>query len=158
MAGTKNKRSLGKIADLIRNMKQRKIPVIYEQASISEIIEAFVASTHSRLLYVVDQEGRLTGFISLGNLIRHVFFHYHEPYIDTRKLTHMALSETAGHFMQRTPHFAVASDDLQEVLQRMVKDNIKEIPIVDNEKKIVADLTIVDLLNQYKQVRGSDLL
>ncbi len=154
MAGAGNKRSLGKIADLIRNLTQRKIPVIYEQAGISEIIEAFAESTHSRLLYVVDQEGGLKGFISLGNLVRHVFFDYHDPYIDTRKFTHMAISETAGHFMQREPHFAVASEDLQEVLQRMIKYNIKEIPIVDDEKKIVADLTIVDLLNQYRHVKG----
>ena len=98
----------------------------------------------------------IVGFY-LGHLVRHVFFDYHDPYIDTRKLTHMAISETAGHFMQREPHFAVASEDLQEVLQRMIKYNIKEIPIVDDEKKIVADLTIVDLLNQYRQVRGADL-
>lgn len=155
---TGNKRNLGKIADLIKDLRQRKIPVIQERAGISEIIEAFTGSTHSRLLYVVDQTGRLKGFISLGNLVRHVFFDYHDPYIDTRRFTHMAISETAGHFMQREPHFAIASDDLKEVLQRMVKNNIKEIPIVDNNKKIVADLTIVDLLNQYKQVRGSDLL
>lgn len=69
----------------------------------------------------------------------------------------MAISETAGHFMQRLPHFAVASDDLKEVLQRMVKNNIKEIPIVDNDKKIVADLTIVDLLNQYRNVKGDQI-
>lgn len=157
MAGTRNKRGLGKIADLMSTLKQRKIPVIYEQAGIGEIIEAFAASSHSRLLYVVDQEGRLKGFISLGNLVRHVFFNYHDPYIDTRKLAHMAISETAGHFMQREPHFAVASEDLQEVLQRMIKNNIKEIPIVDDEKKIVADLTIVDLLKQYGNVNGPDL-
>ncbi|MDY6971385.1 MAG: CBS domain-containing protein [Thermodesulfobacteriota bacterium] len=146
MAGVRNKSGSGKIADLLDNLKQRKIPAIYEQASISEIIEAFAGSSHSRLLYVVDQEGRLKGFISLGNLVRHVFFNYHDPYIDTRKLTHMALSEIAAHFMQREPQFALASDDLQSLLQRMIKYNIKEIPIVDDEKRIVADITIVDLL------------
>ncbi len=157
MTGTKNKRGLGKIADLITTLKERKIPVIYEQAGISEIIEAFAGSSHSRLLYVVDQEERLKGFISLGNLVRHVFFGYHDPYIDTRKLTHMAISETADHFMQRDPHFAVASEDLQEVLQRMIKNNIKEIPIVDDEKKIVADLTIVDFFKQYRNGKCLDL-
>ena len=146
MAGVRNKSGSGKIADLLDNLKQRKIPAIYEQASISEIIEAFAGSSHSRLLYVVDQEERLKGFISLGNLVRHVFFDYHDPYIDTRKITHMAVSEIAVHFMQREPQFAVASEDLQNVLQRMIKYNIKEIPIVDDEKRIVADITIVDLL------------
>ena len=149
------KNNTGKIADLLGDLAHRKVPVINEQASIDDIIRAFARSTHSRLLYVVDQKGRLKGFISLGNLVRHVFFHLHTPHIDTRSFTHMAVSDAAGHFMQRAPHFATASDDLQTVLQQMVKDNIKEIPIVDEEKKVVADLTIVDFLNHYRKVPGS---
>jgi CBS domain-containing protein len=151
MAKNANEKDPVKIADLIRGMAQRNVPIINEQADIDEIIQAFARSTHSRLLYVVDQKGKLKGFLSLGNLVRHVFFHYHAPHIHTRSFTHMAVSEKAGHFMQRSPQFAVASEDLQEVLQRMIKNNIKEIPIVDEDEKVVADLTIVDFLNHYRK-------
>ena len=151
MAKTANREKSLKIKDLIRDMERRKVPIINEQADIDEIIQAFTRSTHSRLLYVVDQKGKLKGFLSLGNLVRHVFFHYHEPHIHTRSFTHMAVSEKAEHFMQRSPQFAVASDDLQEVLQRMIKNNIKEIPIVDEDEKVFADLTIVDFLNHYRK-------
>ena len=101
MVKTANKKKPVKIADLIRGMAQRKVPIVNEQADIDEIIQAFARSTHSRLLYVVDQKGKLKGFLSLGNLVRHVFFHYHTPHIHTRSFTHMAVSEKAGHFMQR---------------------------------------------------------
>ncbi len=151
MTETGNRKTPGKIADLIKDLDHRKIPVINEEAGIDEIIQAFARSTHSRLVYVVDPKGRLKGFLSLGNLVRHVFFHLHEFHINTRRLTHIALSEKAGHFMQRAPHFAVASDDMEAVLQRMIKENIKEIPIVDEEKKVVADLTIVDFLDHYRK-------
>ncbi len=151
MAKTENKKKNLKIADLITDMEHREVPIINEQADIDEIIQAFARSTHARLLYVVGKKGKLKGFLSLGNLVRHVFFHYHEPHIHTRSLTHMAVSEKAEHFMQRSPQFAVASDDLQEVLQRMIKNNIKEIPIVDEGEKVVADLTIVDFLNHYRK-------
>jgi len=50
MAGAKDKRSLGKIADLMEQLKQRKIPVVPKQANVSEIIDAFAASDHSRIL------------------------------------------------------------------------------------------------------------
>lgn len=101
MAGAENKRSLGKIADLLEVLKQREIPVVHERATVSEIVDAFVRSHHSRVLYVVDNEGRLRGVISLGNYVRHVFFLYHGPQIDTRSLISMVVSETAEHFMQR---------------------------------------------------------
>jgi CBS domain-containing protein len=157
MAGAKDKRSLGKIADLVERLKQRKIPVVSKRATVSEIIDAFAASDHSRILYVVDDEGSFRGVLSLGNMIRHVFFHYHDPSIDSRSLVSMVVSETAGDFMQKEPMVAMLSDDVEAVLQRMIDHNVKEIPILDDEKRVVADLTIVDLLKHYKCIKGPDL-
>ena len=158
MAGAKNKRSLGKIADLLEQLKQRKPPVVSKQATVSKIIDAFAVSDHSRVLYVVDDEWRFIGVLSLGNMIRHVFFHYHDPSsIDSRSIISMVVSETAGDFMQREPIFAIYSEDVEDILQRMIDHNVKEIPILDDEKRVVADLTIVDLLKYYKSVKGPDL-
>jgi CBS domain-containing protein len=157
MAGAKDKRSLGKIADLVERLKQRKVPVVSKRATVSEIIDAFAASDHSRILYVVDDEGSFRGVLSLGNMIRHVFFHYHDPSIDSRSLISMVVSETAGDFMQQEPMVTMLSDDVEAVLQRMIDHNVKEIPILDDEKRVVADLTIVDLLKHYKCIKGPDL-
>ena len=158
MARAKDKRSFGKIADLLEQLKQRKVPVVLKRATVSEIIDAFAASDHSRILYVVDDEWRFIGVLSLGNMIRHVFFHYHDPSsIDSRSIISMVVSETAGDFMQREPIFAIYSEDVEDVLQRMIDHNVKEIPILDDEKRVVADLTIVDLLKYYKSVKGPDL-
>ena len=157
MAGAKDEKSLGKIADLLEQLKQRKVPVVPKRATVSEIIDAFAASDHSRILYVVDDEWRFIGVLSLGNMIRHVFFHYHDPSIDSRSIVSMVVSETASDFMQREPMFAIHSEDVEDVLQRMIDHNVKEIPILDDEKRVVADLTIVDLLKYYKSVKGLDL-
>ena len=157
MAGAKGKKGLGRIGDLVEELKDRKIPVVSRGATLSEIVDAFVRSNHSRLLYVTDEEGRLRGVISLGNLVRHVFFLYHDAYIDSRNLVSMAISETARDFMQREPLFAVVSEKVEDVLQRMIDNNVKEIPVLDEEKRIVGDLTIVDLLKHYKYVKGADL-
>jgi CBS domain-containing protein len=152
MAGAKNKRSLGKIADLLEQLKQRKLPVVSKRATVSEIIDAFAVSHHSRVLYVVDDEWRFIGVLSLGNMIRHVFFHYHDPSIDSRSLVSMVVSETAGDFMQREPMFAIHSEDVEDVIQRMIDRNVKEIPILDDEKRVIADITMY-----YKSVKGPDL-
>jgi CBS domain-containing protein len=150
-------RGLGTIADLAETLKDRKIPVVSRRATVSEIVDAFVGSNHSRLLYVTDDEGRLRGVISLGNLVRHVFFLYHDAHIDSRNVVSMAISETAADFMQREPVFAMVSEKVEDVLQRMIDNNVKEIPILDDEKRVVGDLTIVDLLEHYKYVKGEDL-
>jgi CBS domain-containing protein len=37
-------------------------------------------------------------------------------------------------------------DEVEEVLERMVAGNVDEVPVTDSEGRIVADLTMVDLL------------
>ena len=48
--------------------------------------------------------------------------------------------------MQRSPVFAIGEDDIDNVLSRMIRANVKEIPVLDEVQRVVADITIVDLL------------
>ena len=157
---TESKRTdhIGKVADFLKESKPRRIPKVKEHAGVSELIEAFVQSHHSRIVYVVDDQERLKGIISLGNLVRHFFFHYHDTHIDSRHLISMAVSETAKDFMHENALFALVTDEVEDVLKRMIKNNIKEIAILDSQKRVIADLTIIDLLKHYKRCTGKDLL
>ena len=157
---TESKRTdyLGKVADFLKQSKPRNVPKVKEQAGVSELIEAFVQSDHSRIVYVVDDQERLKGIISLGNLVRHFFFHYHDTHIDSRHLISMAVSETAKDFMHENALVTRVTDEVEDVLKRMIKNNVKEIAILDSEKRIIADLTIIDLLKYYKHRMGKELI
>ena len=152
MIKEKDNYNFGKLVDLLGAKKQRKIPIVSKNTTLDEIIDAFARSAHSRLIYVVDDAKKIAGVISLGDLIRHVFFHYHEQhqYIDKTQLIKMATCETANDFMKKEPLVATTSDNIEDVLEKMIKYNAKEIPVVDNEKRIVADLTMVDFLKYCK--------
>jgi len=158
MTESKKTDYLGKVADFLKESKPRNVPKVKEQAGVSELIEAFVQSDHSRILYVVDEQERLKGIISLGNLVRHFFFHYHDTHIDSRHLVSMAVSETAKDFMHENALVARVTDDVEDVLKRMIKNNVKEIAILDSEKRVIADLTIIDLLKYYKHRMGKELI
>ena len=157
---TESKRTdyIGKVGDFLKEAKPRHVPKVRDQAGVSELIEAFVQSDHSRIVYVVDDQERLKGIISLGNLVRHFFFHYHDTHIDSRHLISMAVSETAKDFMHENALVARVTDDVEDVLKRMIKNNVKEIAILDSENRVIADLTIIDLLKYYKRFTGSELL
>lgn len=144
----------GKIRDLLTGIKERILPLVSEEATVDEIINAYSRSSHSRLVYVVDKEKRLTGIISLGSLLRHVFFHYHKDCIDTRNLISMAVSDQARDFIEKEPVMARLSEDVKIVLQRMIRHNIKEIPVVDEKMRVIADLTMVDILQHSQGEAG----
>ena len=158
MTESKRRDHIGKVADFLKESKPRNVPKVKEQAGVSELIEAFVQSDHSRIVYVVDDQERLKGIISLGNLVRHFFFHYHDTHIDSRHLISMAVSETAKDFMHENALVALVTDEVEDVLKRMIKNNVKEIAILDSQKRVIADLTIIDLLEYYKHRMGKDLI
>ena len=135
-----------RVSELVLLLKERSLPLIHEKATIKEIVDAMIRFEHSRLVYVVDDEGRLTGTISLGLLVRHVFSHSHEPQIHPRLLIDMITAETARDIMQKNTLVAIEEEEVGSVLKRMIGANVKEIPVLDREKRVVADITIVDLL------------
>ena len=135
-----------KISDLSAFLKGRSLPIIHEKATIEEVVGAMVRFERSRLLYVVDDEGKLVGTISLGLLARHIFSPGHEPQIHARFLLSIITAEFAKDIMQKNLVVAAKEEEVGAVLQRMIRANVKEIPVVDSEKRVIADLTIVDLL------------
>ena len=136
-----------KMAEILQSLRGREIPVIAEDASIEEAIERMTRFQHSRLLYVVDPDRRLAGTISLGNLVRHFFFRSHEPQVHARLLISMITTETARDIMQRHPIFATEEENVDQVLKRMIEKNMSEIAVLDQEKRLIGDVTMIDLLN-----------
>lgn len=144
--GTIGENQAVKIAQVLVTLKGRKIPVISQESSVEEAIDAMIRFSHSRLLYVVDVEGRLTGTISLGNLVRHFFSRSHEPQVHPRFLISMITTETARDIMEKHPIFATEEEDVEGVLKRMIEKNVKEIAVLDGEQRLMADVTMIDLL------------
>ena len=100
----------------------------------------------NRLLYVVDNENKLKGAISLGLLMRYVFCESHEPQVHSRFLISLIAEKTAGEIMQKNPLTTTREEKLDDLLKKMIKSNVKEIPVLDSQGKVIADLTIIDLL------------
>lgn len=142
----------GTIGHLIETIEARTIPVVSESSTVDNIIEAFAKSDHSRIAYVVDDDERLTGIITLGDIIKRVFFLYHKPDTNNHSFLEMAVTKTAGDLMHQKTVYAVASDDIEEVLERMIEQNVKEIAVLDDEGKIIADITMVDILIHLRRL------
>ena len=139
-----------RIREILQLINKRSIPIVRENDHIEYVVEKIFEHPHTRLIYVVDDQGTLKGTISLGMLFRHIFPHTYEPKVHAHSVIAMITSETAEHLMKKSVITADVEDDVQAVMKRMVKAQVKEIAIVDKEKKVIADVTVIDLLKFYK--------
>lgn len=146
MSDLREEKSHTKVAKLLAPFKERALPVVQETSSIQEVIDAMIRCKHSRVLFVLNDEGQLSGTISLGALVRQVFSRRHGPQIHPRVLIGMITANLAKDIMQAKPLFATGEEEVGAVLKRMLESNLKEIPILDKEQKVVGDLTMIDLL------------
>ncbi len=126
---------------------------INENENIKEIIEKMIDNRVDRVVYVVDEENKIKGIISLGDLARH----YCSERICQSKsiypspgIIHHLTAETAKDIMI-TKFFSVKfSDNLDEILNKMVKYKIlKVIPVLDEEDRVISSLDILDII-EYK--------
>ena len=140
------KSSKSRIGEVLKGLEPRDFPVVPENASIEDVMSAIVNCRHSRMLNVVNDQQQLMGTISLDALIRHVFAQDREPTIHARSLIGVLSRETAGDIMFKQPIYATIEEEIGVVTRRMLEANVKDIPVVDSEKRVIADITIVDLL------------
>ena len=138
-----------KIKELLAIMGERGLPCLEEQEPIQGVLMKMLQYPHTRLVYVIGENGQCAGVISLGTLIRHLFPQSFEPAVHARSIITMITSETAKDIMNKGVIFASGQEDLEIVIKRMIKSQVKEIPILDDDKRIIADLTMLDLLQFY---------
>ncbi len=135
-----------KIRDIVELVKERGVPTVSEECAIEVVIDVMYKFPHSRLVYVVNEKNELAGTISLGLFVRHALSHKYEPSIHPRRLLEMVTHKTAVDIMLKAPVTATEDEDVELVLKRMVDANIKEIGVLDMEGRLVADVTMLDLL------------
>ena len=141
-----------KIREVVATLKKRGVPVIYEGYSIEKIIDTMLKFRHSRLVYVLNDNEELTGTISLGMLARHILSSKYEPKIHPRLLISMVTAETAKDIMLENPIVATEEEDVELVLKKMIDANVKEVAILNSERKVMADITMLDLLNSLMKL------
>jgi len=141
-----------KIKEITARLAGRSIPTVGEDSLIKDVIKTMSRFLHSHLVYVVNEREELTGTISLGSIIRQVLCHKYEPKVHPRALLGMVTHETAKDIMLKKPVVASEEDEVELIIKRMIDANVKEIAVINDEGKIIADVTMIDLLMAVEDI------
>jgi Mg/Co/Ni transporter MgtE len=134
-----------KISEVLDKIGNIPYLAISGDCTLNEATEKIADMRQTRSIYVTDKQGRLQGTLSLGVLIREVIAARHKPQFGVRSLLTYITSEDVADIMNKHIIHAQIDDDLEEVLKRMIHYNIKEIPVVDEDQRIIANISILDL-------------
>ena len=130
----------------MQHVKDRELPCVSENSDISEVIRVVVSFPHTRLVYVIDEQKKLLGVITIGSLIRYLYPYHYEDKIHPRDILRNIIVEKASHLMSSGNVNASPDETVDVILKRMASTGAKEIAVVDSNGRILADITAVDLL------------
>jgi CBS domain-containing protein len=133
------------IGDALDQLGSLPYLAIAGEATMEDAANQVTGLRQVRGIYVVDAGGRFLGTISLGVLIRHITSARHRPQFHVRSLLDRITSEKLADLMDRHVIFAGKEDDLQAVMDRMLTANIKEIPVVDENRRLIGVVSLFDL-------------
>jgi CBS domain-containing protein len=135
---------ISEVLDKIENLPYLALP---EDLTLDEVAQKVTGFRRLRQIYIIDSQGRLQGALTLGALIRLLLQTRNKPVFHTRSLLSRLTTERVADVMDRQVIYTRPTDDVAQVLDRMVHHNIKEIPVVDAERRIIANLSLLDLWN-----------
>jgi CBS domain-containing protein len=140
-----------KFAEILDSIFKLPYLAISGDSKLEEAADRVSRTPQIRGIYVVDQQERLQGYLSLGVLIRHVIATRPRSQFHVRSLLSTITAGKVADLMEREVVCAQTDDRVDTVLDRMILRNIKQIPVVDKERRIIANLGILDLWNIVKK-------
>ena len=124
---------------------------VNETASKQEVIKVMTSgSPLARSVYVVDNEGKLKGTIALGDVIKGIAVQKGlTPGSNDFKSIFKLFQYSpygAARDMMRPPVYATMNMKLQEALEIMIDSRLNELPVINDEGKVIGDLNAFELL------------
>ncbi len=131
-----------------------ELPLVAAKACLTEVVRVMVKGHRRRIVYVVDTDGKLMGAITLNHL-KDIIFRF---FLDDRlgnavvvseRIVELFTSEKADQVMSLDPPSCLADETLADAVSRMMASNVTDMPVLDHEGRVVADLDILDLLELW---------
>ncbi len=131
-----------------------KPAIVREDAQLKDAVDAMTVNHISRKVYVVDAEGKLLGAITMETMLKKVGYLVgvrEKGVVSFFKFVTGILEDDVTEFMDKP--VTVTNDNLVlEAMKKMVDNHLNDLPVVDEEGKIIGELNSLEILEEAKKV------
>lgn len=113
---------------------------------IQRVVEQMIADRSTRDVYLVGDDDRFFGVITLRRLARFLFAQDVPDLSSAAEMLHLVSARTAGHLAIRKTAFVGEDDPLTRVLEVMFRFDINEVPVLDADRRVTGCLSMLELV------------
>ena len=136
----------------IRNLITQEASIVYENDTMLKVAEKIIEDPKTRAVYVVNNEKKLVGIIPVMELVQYLYYEYIPQDYLLYRFPLILSSEPKATEIMIPPVYVKDDDTLETAFKKMFKNNLKELPVVDNEMQVIGDLNILELIEAWIEV------
>jgi CBS-domain-containing membrane protein len=130
--------------------------IVKEDDDLLQVTEAMAASQGTHTAAVVDEQGHLVGVIPMHLLLAELYLHVApeeflvgmRAFENIEEFGKISRAQTAGELMQ-SPVYVTREDSARAAFVRMHENKLDSLPVVDEEMRVVACLTRLQLVRLW---------
>ncbi len=142
----------------IRRLITVKPAIVLEDEQVENVIKMFIDNPVIRAVYVIDDEERLVGIITMQDILKKISIDfssmasiYSESNFSGYKIASTRNKTTARDLMDPEIYYVLDTDPIEKAFNLLFTNKAGEIPVVDNKERLIGDLNIVELLVLWHQ-------
>lgn len=118
-------------------------------ADIDTIVRAFVSAPALHHVCVVDNSGHLMGLVNRKRLFKSIFSHHIAADSRVSNLLQLHTAETSFDIMVSNIITTRESEEIDSVISRMIGRNIRELPVLDDNGRVIGFLSLLMLMQRW---------
>ena len=135
---------------LVSEFRPYETPILVPpDAELITVVKAFVNQPALHHVCVVDAEERLLGLVNRKGLFKSVFSHHVAANSRVSKLLQLHTAETSGDIMITHIIATREEEKIDTVIPRMIEKNIREVPVLDDDGRVIGFLSLLMLMQQW---------
>ena len=131
-----------------------KPAIVKEDAILKDAVDSMTQNLISRKVYVVDDEEKLKGVITIETLLKQVGYRVgvrEAGVISFFKFLSGVFKENVIEFMEK-PVTVTNRHKVLDALRMMVEHHLNDLPVIDDENRIVGELNSLEILAEAKKI------
>ncbi len=130
-----------------RTLINKEPTMVKKDATIKEVAKKILENPKTRSVYVVNENDELVGIIPVLQLVQYLYYKYIPLDYIIYRFSIIVSSDSKAEEIMLPPEYVHDDDPLETAVIKMFKNNLKELPVVDNNMHIVGEINILELIS-----------
>ncbi len=132
----------------VRSLITKIASVVKKDDDPMTIAKAIVSDPKTRSVYVVDNDNKLLGIIPVINFAQYLFYEYvPDEFLYYKAVKPLEIIKAEDIMLPSA--YVKENDSLETAFQKMFTENLKELPVVDDNLHVIGDLNILELVTAW---------